>query len=63
MKQWRGRHGYTQDQLLKELQVKSRQTISNWERAERVDRLVELALIALERHPECRNIHGIERHR
>lgn len=51
--------GYTQAEFMRELGVKSRQTISAWERPDaEVPRLVELALIALERHTECRNVSG-----
>ena len=60
MKAWRGRNNYTQDMLMRELEVKSRQTISSWENAEKVPRLVELALAALERDQLKRNIHGRE---
>jgi transcriptional regulator with XRE-family HTH domain len=52
--EWRQRNGYSQVDLMKEL-AKSRQTVSTWERPDaEVPRLVELALIALERHPDCR---------
>ena len=61
MKEWRHHNGYTQDDLMLELGVKSRQTISNWEGSEKVPRVVELALAALERDPNSRNIHGRER--
>lgn len=56
---WRKRHGYNQDQLLRELGVKSRQTLSKWENSDGpIPRLVELALLALERIPECRESRG-----
>jgi len=56
---WRTRNGYRQEDLMRELDVKSRQTISSWERPEHVvPRLVELALIALEHAPSCRRIAG-----
>jgi len=52
--QWRQRNGYSQVDLMNELE-KSRQTVSTWERPDtEVPRVVELALIALERHPDCR---------
>jgi transcriptional regulator with XRE-family HTH domain len=56
---WRRKHGFTQEQLMLELDVKSRQTMSAWENSGRqVPRLVELALVALEREPSVRLIHG-----
>jgi transcriptional regulator with XRE-family HTH domain len=52
--QWRHRQGYSQEDLMNELD-KSRQTVSTWERPDaNVPRLVELALVALEHHPDCR---------
>jgi transcriptional regulator with XRE-family HTH domain len=44
---WRSKNGYSQDQLAKELEV-ARQTVVKWEASEKVDRLVFLALRALE---------------
>lgn len=56
---WRRRNGYSQEQLMRELDVKSRQTISSWEKSgNQVERTVELALIALERDPMLRRIAG-----
>ena len=47
---WRKRNGFTQDTLRIALGVKSRQTIITWEKAtEPLPRLVELALLALEK--------------
>jgi DNA-binding XRE family transcriptional regulator len=46
--QWRNRFGYSQARLMKELGVKSRQTVTSWEKAEELPRLVELALAGLE---------------
>jgi transcriptional regulator with XRE-family HTH domain len=51
----RKRLGYNQRELMIELDVKSRQTISAYENSlDKVPRLVELALVALESKPECR---------
>ena len=50
--------GYSQEQLMTELGVKSRQTISSWEHSERIPRTVELALIALREVPSCRRSGG-----
>lgn len=56
---WRQAHGYSQDDLRKELGVKSRQTISTWENDKReLPRTLQLALMALARIPEARNIFG-----
>lgn len=51
--------GYaTQELLARELQV-SRPTISAWEKREgKLDRVIELAVLALARHPEFRTIGG-----
>lgn len=57
--EWRRRNGYTQEQLMKELEVRSRQTISSWEKpGRRVERTVQLALIALESDPTLRTSVG-----
>jgi len=57
--EWRRRNGYSQQQLMQELEVKSRQTISTWERPDRqLERAVELALILLERDLSLRRIAG-----
>lgn len=57
LKEWRGRNGYTQDELAMELDV-SRPTIVKWERSATIDHLVVLALVALENIKELRNISG-----
>lgn len=54
--EWRSRLGYSQQKLMKELGINSRQTISTWENSEEVPRLAVLALHAIEHYPECRNI-------
>lgn len=54
----RKRLGYRQEDLLRELDLGSRQTLSGWENASEVPRLVELATIALESRPDCRRIAG-----
>jgi hypothetical protein len=57
---WRKRTRFTQDGLRMALGVRSRQTIINWEKsAERLPRLVQLALLTLERFPEERNVTAI----
>lgn len=53
--EWRRRLGYSQLDLMRELAIRSRQTISAWERPDaEVPRLVALAVVALEHHPDCR---------
>ena len=55
---WRERMGFSQLDLMKELGVKSRQTISSWENSDAVPRIVELAVISLERDPGLRLFAG-----
>jgi len=50
--------GYNQDRFIRELGVGSRQTLSSWENADDIPRLVVLALYALERCPECQETVG-----
>ena len=45
LKAWRRAIGWTQSDLMEELGITSRQTIAGWERAARLPRLVELAVI------------------
>ena len=57
--EWRKHNGFSQEELIQELGVRSRQTISSWERPEKeVPRLVELALRALELDPSFRQREG-----
>ena len=56
--EWRKRLGYSTPKLMLELGISSRQTINNWEKADKVPRLAELALYALEHYPECREKFG-----
>ncbi|HWS65246.1 MAG TPA: hypothetical protein VN325_21035 [Steroidobacteraceae bacterium] len=56
---WRKRNRFTQDSLRLALGVKSRQTIITWEKStERLPRLVQLALLALEHLPAERVADG-----
>ena len=55
---WRNRLGYSQQKIMRELGINSRQTISTWENSEEVPRLAVLALHALEQYPTCQNIIG-----
>ena len=53
LKEWRARHGYTQEALRMALGLGSRQTIISWEQSEdALPALVRLALIALEFAPD-----------
>jgi DNA-binding XRE family transcriptional regulator len=55
--EWRRRNRFTQDTLRMALGVKSRQTIITWEKStDPLPRLVELALLALERFPDERKV-------
>ncbi len=59
LKDWRKRHGYTQEALMRELEVNSRQTISTWEQSpDELRRIIQLALTALEEIPEVRRVVG-----
>ena len=59
MKAWRKRNGYSSQKMLQEeLKLGSRATVSAWEAAEKVPRLVELALTALETDPSLREFGG-----
>jgi transcriptional regulator with XRE-family HTH domain len=56
--EWRKRLGYSTSAIMLELGITSRQTINNWEKADKVPRLAELALYALENCPECQKVFG-----
>lgn len=58
LKDWRRRNGYTQEALRREFKLRSRQTLVAWEQSEEISRLVELALQALERLPDTRQVAG-----
>jgi hypothetical protein len=59
LRDWRKRNRFTQDMLRGALGLGSRQTIISWEKSEeKIPRMVELALLALEHVPGCRNIDG-----
>ena len=52
--------GFTQAQLAKQFGV-SRQTVINWERGEtRIPKMAEIALIAIQKHPEFRKFVATE---
>ena len=57
--EWRRRNRYTQDGLKMALGIGSRQTIISWEKSPtKLSRLVQLALMALEKLPEAREVDG-----
>jgi DNA-binding XRE family transcriptional regulator len=55
MRDWRHRNAYTQDTLALELDVR-RQTIIAWEHAPKIERVVFLALKALESDPSIQQV-------
>ncbi|MBR9765072.1 MAG: hypothetical protein GYB53_16505 [Rhodobacteraceae bacterium] len=62
LKAWRHRNRYRQVDLQRELQLGSRATISSWETSDdNLPRTLYLALTALERMPELRNVDGYEK--
>lgn len=59
LRQRRKSLGYNQQDLIDELGVRSRQTLVTWEQSPGdLPRLVDLAMLALERLPESRRIIG-----
>jgi transcriptional regulator with XRE-family HTH domain len=57
--EWRKRNHFTQDSLRMALGLGSRQTIITWEKStEKLPRIVELALLALEHLPDQRTALG-----
>jgi transcriptional regulator with XRE-family HTH domain len=61
LKFWRTARGWKQVDLMRELGVSSRQTISTWESSESVPRLVELAIIALDQVEACNHQAGFKK--
>jgi transcriptional regulator with XRE-family HTH domain len=61
LRAWREKIGWTQVDLMVELEVKSRQTMSTWEHAEKIPRVAELAIIALDQIEASRKRSGFER--
>ena len=55
LRQRRKQLGFTQRDFLNEIGVRSRQTLLTWESSDaKLPRWVELAVLALEKLPECR---------
>ncbi len=56
LREWRKRHGFTQEELRQKLKLASRLTLNSWEHPEkRVPPLVERALYKLELEPTFRH--------
>jgi transcriptional regulator with XRE-family HTH domain len=60
LRSWREAIGWNQTDLMQELEVRSRQTISAWEGSETIPRTIELAIIALDQIEACRKRGGFE---
>ena len=61
LKMWRKFRGWNQADLMIELEISSRQTINTWESAERIPRIIELSIIALDQVEACRKTAGFEK--
>ncbi len=61
LRSWRTRRGWSQADLTAELDIKARQTVAAWENSEKIPRLVELAVLALDQLELVRNRSGIEK--
>jgi len=54
LKVWRTSKGWTQSDLMRELDIKSRQTIVKWEASDKIPRLLYLAILAIDGLPDAR---------
>ncbi len=55
LREWRKRHGFSQEELRRKLKLASQLTLNSWEHPEKVvPPLVERALYKLELHPTLR---------
>ena len=61
LKAWRKAIGWKQSDLMEELGITSRQTLGAWEKLDRLPRIVELAVIALDQVEACRDRTGFEK--
>jgi transcriptional regulator with XRE-family HTH domain len=61
LRNWRTQRGWSQADLTTELDIKARQTVAAWENSEKIPRLVELAVMALDQLELVRNRSGIEK--
>jgi transcriptional regulator with XRE-family HTH domain len=53
LRAWRKGRGWTQSDLMNELQVTARQTVVRWEKSGLIPRMVELSVIALDQVEGC----------
>jgi transcriptional regulator with XRE-family HTH domain len=60
LRKWRKGRRWTQADLMNELQITARQTVVRWEQSERIPRMVELSIIALDQVEAC-NRRGYEK--
>ncbi|MDB5610935.1 MAG: hypothetical protein JWP25_7835 [Bradyrhizobium sp.] len=58
LKVWREKRGWTQGDLMQELEIRSRQTVTTWEASERIPRTIVLAVIALDQVEACNRCGG-----
>ena len=58
LKKWRVANLMTQASLMTELGITSRQTLNKWESSERVPRIIELAVTAIDQIEACRLLVG-----
>jgi transcriptional regulator with XRE-family HTH domain len=58
LKVWREKRGWTQADLMQELEIGSRQTVTTWEASDRIPRTIELAVIALDQVEACNRRNG-----
>jgi transcriptional regulator with XRE-family HTH domain len=56
LKSWRQERGWKQSDLMVELEIGSRQTITTWETSNEIPRLVELAIVALDQIEACNRV-------
>jgi len=54
LKAWRKKNGWTQADLMAELEINSRQTLSSWEKSDQLPHIARLAIIALDQIEACR---------
>ena len=59
LKAWRKKNGWTQSDLMIELEISSRQTVTTWENSEKIPHMTKLAIIALDQIEACRKRSGL----
>lgn len=60
LRKWRLQVGWKHAELMAELDITSRQTLNTWEKSEKIPRIVELAITALDQIEACRRQSGFE---